>query len=101
MPRPPTRWTNRTPEFCRCGVAYAEVETHLERVQVTAGGASLGRVAGTGFRTSETDPNLAAAELLCIDVFGHQDIAVGKPRRAEGIEKQLPHVSRRHRREAL
>jgi hypothetical protein len=28
---------------------YAEVETRLDRVLVAAGGASLGRVAGTGF----------------------------------------------------
>ena len=43
---------------------------------------------------SEADAGLAAAELFRVDVFRHQEIAVGKSRRAEGIEKQLTHVPR-------
>ena|SRR5208282_2843616 len=45
---------------------------------------------------SETDANLAAAELLCVDVLRHQGIAVGKSCRAEGIKKELPHIPWRH-----
>jgi hypothetical protein len=43
---------------------------------------------------SEAEPRLAAAELFRVDVFRDQVIAVGKSRRAEGIDKQLTHVPR-------
>src|ERR1700694_1252151 len=42
----------------------------------------------------EADASLAATELFHIDVFRHQEIAVGKSRCTEGIEKELAHVAR-------
>ncbi len=43
----------------------------------------------------KADASLAAAELLGVDVFRHQEIAVGKSGRTEGIEQQLTHIPRR------
>src|SRR6266550_5924065 len=50
---------------------------------------------------SEADASLAAAELLRVDVFRHQEVPVGESRRAEGIKKQLAHVPRRQSRKSL